>query len=188
MTNPLTTIADSDFAFANSIVRVIANRNSSGIELAGVSIGPFEEGQEYEVLFWVAQELERAGMARFKEEEQLDTVKLHKIHWKERIQPSGQIAPLLENFYPKLRRLIADLKKDAMKNPEKMNECEKTVGISRDIVNCRLRKIVSLASAQARANDAVRNLTKEEQVLYEYLYKITNKWREKILAEGAKQT
>lgn len=187
MVNPLTVIKDARTAFENATVKVVANRNSQKIELAGVSAGPFEEGQEYEVLFWVAQELVRAGIARIKEEDQLDTVKLHKIHWKERIQTTTQITPLPENFYPQLRRFITDLKKEAIKNPEKMGEYEKAARTARDIVNCRLRKIVSIASAQARANDALRNLTIEEQALYAHLYKVTNTWRERILAEGAKQ-
>lgn len=187
MANPLTVIKDSETAFENSTVKVVANRNSQKIELAGFSAGPFEEGQEYEVLFWVAQELVKAGIARMKEEEQLDTVKLHKIHWKERIQTTTQIASLPENFYPQLRRFIADLRREAVKNPERMGELEKVMRASHDIVNCRLRKIVSIAAAQTRANDAFRNLTVEEQALYEHLYKVTNTWREKILSEGMKQ-
>jgi hypothetical protein len=184
MTQPSTTIKDVDLTFQNTPTKIIVNRNSSKIELAGITIGPFEEGQEYEISFWIAQELVKAGLARFKEEETLDSVKVHKIYWKERIQPIGQVTPLPENFYPKLRRFIAKLKNEAIKNPEKRVEYEKILGISHDIVNCRLRKIVSLACAQVKNSDIIRNLTKEEQALYEQLYKLSNEWRENILAKG----
>jgi hypothetical protein len=61
-------ILDSDFMFENKPVPVIANRNESIIELAGLEVGPFEEGKEYEVRFWIAQELEKIGVVRFIEE------------------------------------------------------------------------------------------------------------------------
>ena len=80
--------------FENKLIKVIANRNEEKIELAGLKVGPFEEGREYEVRFWIAQELERAGIVRFREEDMLDVVKLHKIHWKERVQPTNKVSTL----------------------------------------------------------------------------------------------
>jgi hypothetical protein len=156
----------------------------------GLKAGPFEEGKEYEVKFWIAEELEKAGIARFNEEEQLDAVKLYKLHWKESVQPTNQIAPLTEDFYPKLRRYLANLKKDCIKKPEKMKEYEKAVRLSHDIVNCRLKKIVSLSSAPAQTNQILNNLTKEERVIYERLYSIISSWRTEILKpkeEGSEQ-
>jgi hypothetical protein len=43
-----------DFCFENVPVRVIADRNHPEIKLAGLSVGPFEEGNEYEVYYWIA--------------------------------------------------------------------------------------------------------------------------------------
>ena len=93
-------IKDADFMFENSLVKVIANRNAPEIELAGLKIGPLEEGTELEVRFWAAEQLAKAGMVRFREEDVLDTVKLNKIHWKERVQSVKQISPLSNDFYP----------------------------------------------------------------------------------------
>ncbi|MEM2387253.1 MAG: hypothetical protein QXO50_04485, partial [Candidatus Bathyarchaeia archaeon] len=73
-----------DFMFENSPVKVVANRNYPEIKLAGLTVGPFHEGNEYEILYWVARELERFGVVRFRSEELLDSAKLSKIHWKER--------------------------------------------------------------------------------------------------------
>ena len=121
---PSTFIADADFEFENTPVRIAANRNCEKIELAGLEIGPFEEGKEYEIRFWIAKELEKAGIARFREEDLLTSVKLYKIHWKERVQSVKQIASISQDFYPKLRRYLADLKKNAVKKPEIMREYE----------------------------------------------------------------
>jgi hypothetical protein len=174
-------IKDVDFMFENKPVKIIINRNYPEIQLVGVKVGPFDEGKECEVKYWVAKELERAGIARIQEEELLDAVKLHKISWKENIQQARQVSPLEEDFYPRLRRYLANLKRKAVSNPEKMREYEKASRLSSDIVNCRLRKIVSLASSPAQTNQTLNNLALEERVLYERLYAIINEWKPKIL-------
>jgi hypothetical protein len=72
-------IKKMDFIFENSSVMVIANRNSSEIKLAGLSLGPFEEGNEYEIYRWAALELQKSGMVHFREDEGMDSAKLNKI-------------------------------------------------------------------------------------------------------------
>ena len=42
---------DVAFEFENVMVRIVASRNCPEIELAGLKIGPFEEGGEYEIKF-----------------------------------------------------------------------------------------------------------------------------------------
>ena len=174
-------IRDLDLGFEHSLVKVIANRNCPEIRLVGLSVGPFEEGNEYEVQFWIAQELEKAGIARFREEERLDTTKLYKIQWTERVQTAGQIVRLPENFYPKLRRFLMELKEKASDAPEKMREYEKIRQLAQDVVNARLKKIVSLASASAQTEQTLKNFTVEEKFLYTQLYKLINTWKTQIL-------
>jgi len=170
-----------DFCFENSLVKVIANRNCPEIKLAGLSFGPFEEGNEYEICFWIAEELEKAGVAKFREEERLDATKLYKIQWTERVQTSGQISKLPENFYPKLRRYLARLKEESAKSPEKLREYEKSKHLTQDVVNARLKKIVSLASAPPQTEQVLKNFANEERALYERLRKLICEWRIQIL-------
>ncbi len=177
----LTSIKDADFMFKNAPVKIVINRNSPEIELAGLKVGPFQEGREYEVRFWVAQELKRAGIARFREEELLDLMKLNKIHWKERVQTSQKVASLPAGFYPRLRCYFDDLRSEAIRKAEKRMDYEKARRLSRDIINLRLKKIVSLASSPAQTNQILGNLTKEERDLYDRLYEIVSEWRTKIL-------
>ena len=174
-------IRDLDFSFEHSPIKIIANRNCPEIKLAGLDVGSFEEGNEYEVQYWIAKELEKAGVARFREEERLDATKLYKIHWTERVQTAGQISKLPENFYPKLRRYLMELKEEVAKAPEKMREHDKTMHLTRDIANARLKKIVSLASAPSQTEQALKNFTDEERFLYEQLYRLIHEWRKKIL-------
>ncbi len=46
-----------DFCFENLLVRVIADKNYPEIQLVGLSVGPLEEGNDYEIYYWIAQEL-----------------------------------------------------------------------------------------------------------------------------------
>jgi len=175
-------IRDVDFVFENSSVRIVVNRNCPEIELVGLKVGPFEEGKEYEVQYWIANQLEKAGIARLREEELLDIKKLDKILWKEKVQQTRQVSHLEEDFYPRLRRFLINLKRGANNNPEKMTEYHKAIGVAHDIVNCRQRKIVSLASSPEQTNQTLKDLlAKEERILYDRLFKTINEWKTKIL-------
>jgi hypothetical protein len=174
-------IEDADSIFENSPTKVVANRNEEKVELPGLKVGPFEEGVEYELRFWVASELQKAGVVRFREEDTLDVVKLHRVHWKERVQPTSRVSPLPHDFYPRLRRYLTSLIRASEKDRERLKEQEKTARISNDLVNCRVRKIVSLASAPPLAEQALKGLTTEERSLYRRLNTIINEWRSRIL-------
>jgi len=178
-TNSLS-IKSLDFNFEHCIVKIVANRNHPEIKLAGITIGPFTEGNEYEVYYWIAEELEKASIAHFREE-YLDASKLYKIQWTERVQTAGQTSKLPENFYPQLRRCLGRLKKETTKNSEKIREYEKIKQLTLDVVNSRLKKIVSIASMITPTEQILKNLTEEERFLYNKLYKLINEWRSQIL-------
>lgn len=170
----------SDFLFENSFVTVIATKNVPKIDLVGFSIGPFEENHEYEVRFWVARELEKDNLVKIKESG-LDAAKIYKIQWTERIQALGQLSTLPENFYPRIRRIISELREASKTSPEKLREYESIQNLTQDIVNCRLRKIISLATVPLPESQAIKNLTPEEKDLYERVRRIVSEWISKII-------
>jgi hypothetical protein len=178
-----TAIGDSDFVFENTPVRVMCNRNCPEIQLVGLKLGPFEEGKEYEIQYWIANELERAGIARFRDEELLDTRKLDKILWKEKVQQARQVSHIEEDFYPRLRRFLSRLKKGANSSPERNAEYRKAEAVAQDIINIRLRKIVALASSPEQTNEVLNDLAKEERTLYNRLYTIISEWKTNITKE-----
>lgn len=181
-----TKIAAIDFTFRNSPAKIIANRNSAEIKLAGLTISSFEEGNEYEVQYWIARELVKARIARFREEVLLDSSKLYKIQWTEQIQTTHQISKLPANFYPKLRRYLKNQKEEVTKKPQRAREYEKDCNLTQDIINSRLKKIMSLASAPAQTRQALENLTEEEAFLYKRIYTLISEWRAQILKTGGK--
>jgi hypothetical protein len=179
-------ICTLDFRYENSLVKIVANRNCPEIKLAGLTVGPFDEGNEYEVYFWVAKELAGSGIVHFREDDVLDATKLFKVQWKEGVQIPGQISDVPDDFYPKLRRFIADLKSQTA-NSEKYQEYDRAKQLARDIVNSRLKKIVALSSAPTQSEQVLKKFTSEEKILYEQLVKIISEWKTKILeSEGEK--
>jgi hypothetical protein len=181
-------IKNLDFCFENLLVKIVANRNYPEIQLAGLSAGPFEEGNEYEIHYWIAQELAESGAVHFREDDCLDATKLYKIQWKERVQIAGQISELTEDFYPKLRRYLANIKAEIAKHPEKVQEYEKAKHSAWDIVNSRLKKIVALSSGPPQTGQTLKKFTSEEKLIYDQLSKIINDWKAQIIAfEGENQ-
>jgi DNA replication initiation complex subunit (GINS family) len=68
-------------------------------------------------------------------------------------------------------------------NPERMREYERVDHLTKDIVNSRMKKIISIASAPAQTESALRNLTAEERLLYEQLFQVINSWKTRILEQ-----
>jgi GINS complex protein helical bundle domain len=161
-------------------VKVVSNKNTPEIKLAGLVVGPFEEGNEYEIHFWIANELAEHGIVHFREENTFGPTEIYKVQWKERVQVAGQISELPEDFYPRLRRYIAETKKEATRL-EKMQEHEKSKQLACDIVNSRLRKIVALSSGPAQAIQITKRMAKEELLIYEQLTRLISDWRNQIL-------
>ncbi|MCW4018120.1 MAG: DNA replication complex GINS family protein [Candidatus Bathyarchaeota archaeon] len=170
-----------DFRYENSRIKVIANRNYPQMKLAGISVGPFQEGNEYDVYNWIGEELAEAGIVHFREEDNLDATKLYKVQWKERVQVAGQISELPEDFYPKIRRYLKELKQDFARQPEKIQTYQRTKQLADDIVNSRLKKIVALSSAPIQGEQILGKLTVEERLIYMQLAKIVSEWRAHIL-------
>jgi DNA replication factor GINS len=170
-----------DFCFENSPTKIVANRNFPELKLAGLTVGPFDEGNEYEVHYWIAKELEASGIVHLREEETLDPAKLYKAQWKEGVQIPGQISELPQDFYPKLRRYLALTKEEVTKQPEKITELEKAKHLARDIVNSRLKKIVALSSTSGQTDQVLKKLTSEEKLIYDQLGKIISNWKTQIL-------
>ena len=174
-----------DFCFENLLVKIIANLDYPQIKLAGLSVGPFKEGNEYEVHYWIARELIKSSIAHFIVDD-LDSSKLYKIKWRERNQIAGQISKLPEGFYPKLRRYLIKSKEEMIINPEKNREYDKAKDLAWDIINLRLKKIVTLSSGPNQTDFLIKKLTQEERFIYQDLGRIINGWKEHILTlEGA---
>jgi hypothetical protein len=168
-------IRDLDFDFEERLVTVIVERDCPEIEVAGEKIGPLRKEQEVELRYWIASELAKAGIVRFKEK--VDLSYLYDLYWKEIIQPGRKLFPLPKDFYPKARRLLAELK------ARNSDDYEKALRLVTDIVNCRLKKIVALSSMPSLTLRELENFSEEERILYDALHSIIERYRKEILQE-----
>jgi DNA replication initiation complex subunit (GINS family) len=62
-----------------------------------------------------------------------------------------------------------------------LRELERTETLVRDIVNVRIRKIVSLAASPTPSEELLQGLTREERVLYSILNKTIEEWKTRLL-------
>jgi hypothetical protein len=174
-------IDDVDFDFENLPAKIVASQNIQDLKVADVDVGPIEEGQELDTRYWIASQLVSAGLANFRDDGSMNFSVLYKIQWKEtKLQMGRRISSLPEFFYPRLRRYLSQLKEKASADAMRVSEYNNALRLSHDVVNCRLKKIVSLSASSAQTEDILQNLSKEERILYERLHAIVSSWRSKI--------
>ena len=177
-----------DFRFENSLVKAVANSNFPETKLAGLTVGPFEEGNEYEIYYWIAEKLAEASIVHFREDIQFGPSELYKVQWKERVQVAGQISELPVDFYPKLRRYLANLKKEIAKGqPEKISEHDKGTQLAWDIVNSRMKKIIALSTVSGQTDQLLKKMANEERLIYEQIGKTVTDWRKTILEQNGEK-
>lgn len=181
MAETLMTVEDIDFDFENSQIRIVLTRELLESTPRLSKLSSAKVGQEIEVPYWTAKELVQMGFARFREEDVLDHNSLSKIHWRETIPASRQIPSLQANFYCFLRRHLSELRRLSKQDQVKLRELERTESLVRDIVNCRIRKIVSLAASPTPTEGLLQGLTREERVLYSILNSTIEEWKIKLL-------
>ncbi|MEM4461711.1 MAG: hypothetical protein QW695_02410 [Candidatus Bathyarchaeia archaeon] len=157
-------------------VKLIALADFQGIDIEGFRIPGFKKDSEVKLPLWIAIELVKTGIAKFKEGEELDLKTLSKIHWIEVIQPSRTISPLPENFYLKLKLYMDELKSRITREADRIDEYKKGLTMAGDIVSSRLRKIVELTLAR-QTTQILSNLTIEERILYDGVREVLESWR-----------
>ena len=67
---------ESRIEFENTPVRVIPTRDLDELSLGERKIGPFTSGREVEIPFWMAEELAKAGLVKFRDEYMVDLAAL----------------------------------------------------------------------------------------------------------------
>jgi hypothetical protein len=179
------TVDDIDFDFENSQIRVVVTREIPESSRPG-KLSSAKIGQEIEVPYWTARELVQLGFARFREEDTLDYNSLSKIHWRETIPASRQLPSLQSAFYCLLRRHLSELRELSKHDQVKLRELERTETLVRDIVNVRVRKIVSLAASPTPSEELLQGLTREERSLYFTLNGTIGHWKTRLIELGSR--
>ncbi len=156
-------------------------RETPELFFSGKIFGPFKVGDEIEIPRWLGRELTKNQMVKILDEKSLEIHDLEKIHWRESIPDSREIPQLDYDFYNKLRELLRDLSNNSEKDTSQKALLEKTLSQSKDIVNCRLHKIVYLAANPSITDSTIQKMAIEERALYKELSTIIDEWKNKIL-------
>jgi len=175
-------ITEIDLDLDSSPVKVRVQRDLPNLSLGGENLGPLKEGDDVDLPRWMANELAKSNIVKVFEREPLDMAALAKIHWRECIPSSREIPPMQNDFYYKLRGLLKDLLQKSEHEQSIRADYDKALSQSKDIVNCRLHKILYIAAGPPQTDTTLQKLAAEERALYNQLCSIVNEWKRRVLS------
>lgn len=184
--DPVKAIRDANSVYENLVVPIVASRSIPDLLVNDTIDGHIDAGNKFETRQWIASHLVDAGLAQFEGPLTLDFSTLYKIHWREtKLQTGRRISEIPDHFYPKLRRYMHSLKQHISTDTTRSNEYHNAQRLARDILNCRLRKIVSLSASSSITGEMVQKLSTEERVLFDTLQTIISTWKSNIFTGSA---
>ena len=173
---------DIQYKFKLSTVKVTAKENLVQIQIEDYSIPNVSSGDTVDLPVWVASVLQERNLVEFNEDS-LD-VEIFRLINRERIQKTPALSEIKNDFYFKLNAFLTNSKTNLKKNPEFKNEHDKLYNSALDLVNIRIKKIVSLASLSTHPEDLTIKLTPEEQFLFNDIKSTIAQWRNLLISDS----
>jgi hypothetical protein len=167
--------------YENRIVRVVTIRKIPKTETPGIVIEESEAGKELILPLWAARELADAGLVKLVDEG-LTADEWTQIHFRERLNPTGPLAPLPEGFFQRAYTSLSSSAREAAKDPARREQLNRVLARYRDILESRVGKIIRLASAEAPQTP--KGLQPEEAQLYEDVQRTISGWRAEMRRVG----
>lgn len=181
-------IKASQFLYEEELVGVVFQKPLPATKIGGIDIPQSVEGSEAKLPLWAARVLSQEGVVRLNLEEgqELKSSELYKLSWKE--ERNEMLTQLPPNFYPKLRDLVEGLNRSIKENPTHttLSEQRQAYMKAKDLINCRLQKILRLSFERNPPKAAVEALQAEERALFETLRSEIEEWRGRIIVEENK--
>jgi len=181
-------IKASQVLYEEELVSVVFQKPLQATKVGDLDVPASVEGSEAKLPLWAARVLSKEGVVKLNLEEgqDLKAGELYKLSWKE--ERNELLSPLPANFYPKLRDLVESLNRSIKENPTHatLSEQRQAYMKAKDLINCRLQKILRLSFERNPPKAAVELLQPEERALFEALRSEIEEWREKILIEESK--
>lgn len=165
----------------NTQVRLVSTRKIPQTEGVGITISSKEPGEEFELPFWLAQDIVNSGLARFVDEG-ISSEEWTQIHFRERFNPLGPLTSLPEDFYKRAHISLIQARQDATRDEAKREALNRLKARYRDVIEARIGKVTRMAIADTTGG--VRNLEPEESKLFRELKTIITQWRKGMRALG----
>ncbi len=183
------TLEEEKFIQEETPIKIRILHDIEQLSVAGETYKELSKDQEIEVPYWAAYEITQVNSGEVIGET-ISLQELTKTHWREPLPPSRKISNIGANFYRNLRTFLIKLKQESPNNIEKLRDLERAQSMIRDIINCRLMKLVSLAASPVQGDNVISNLASEEKMLFTYIKEAVEGWRQKIVQvdENGKRT
>jgi len=172
---------DIQYKFKLSTVTVTAKEDLDQIQIEDYLVKNVSSGDTVDLPVWVASVLHERNLVEVNEDSL--EVEIFRLINRERIQKTLALSEIKDNFYFKLNIFLTNSKINLQKNPELKNDYDKLYNSALDLVNIRIKKIVSLASLSTHPDDLTIKLTPEEQFLFNEIKSTIVKWRTLLIGD-----
>jgi hypothetical protein len=149
------------------------------VEAGDYSIGSLSQGETAELPRWVSEELVSLGLAEGSEEP--FEVEIFKALSKEKMMGPLQLSVLPEDFYPRMRRRVENLRVASREGRVRREEFEKLRAVCYDLVGMRLSKLLSISSSSTKASDLGEKLAPEEKSFFSEAQGMSHDWKTALL-------
>jgi len=161
--------------------RVKIKSSVENVEAGDYSIASLTQGESAELPRWVAEELVSLGIAEASEES--FEIEIFRALSKEKMMGPFQLSVLTEDFYPRMRRRVENLRAASREGKVRREEFDKLRAVCYDLVGMRLSKLLSLSSSSTRASDLGEKLTPEERSFFSNAQTMSHAWKTVLLGQ-----
>ncbi len=171
----------SKLIYDTSQVKVVVKEPKAQVEIGGMKVDLSIKGVELQVPRWAAEKLVELGVVEAKLADELSLKDLHGILWRESREIN--LTEIDPNFYHKLRKQLKKLRSESIKNPtpELLDTLRKFESTARDIVSCRIQKIVQAALSESLPPEVLEVMTIEERALLAEISELIEEWKRNVL-------
>jgi len=171
-----------NFIFKNEVITTVCIKKFNGFSLFNENFGPFEQGKNYKLKFFIAKILINNNILKLAPNEKCDNIDVQRYAIAERDNQKLMQREYVY-FLNKIKEYRFFMYKDVKDNIKPKIDLDRFNSYLSNIIDSRLLKLLRLSKAELTLEDEKR-LTRTEFVLYKFINHIINTWRDFFLDAG----
>ena len=171
-----------NFIFKNEEIKTVCIKKFNGFSLFNENFGPFEQGKNYKLKFFIAKILINNNILKLAPNEKCDNIDVQRYAIAERDNQKLMQREYVY-FLNKIKEYRFFMHKDVKDNIKPKIDLDRFNSYLSNIIDSRLLKLLRLSKAELTLEDEKR-LTRTEFVLYKFINHIINTWRDFFLDAG----
>ena len=168
-----------DYLMSKTKIRM--NTSVENLDAGDYKLEKAAEGEQVEVPRWMAEEFVSMNLA-VAEEEPFE-VEVSRALSREKMMGPLQLSALPPEFYARMQRRIATLRRGVEDGKTKKEEFERMRNGCYDLIGMRLSKLLSLSSSSAPASTLADKLTPEEMAFFSASQSLSKEWKGVLLGD-----